>query len=86
MLLVELINTPHLFLVANSPSVLTETNPSAIAKLPDFQQGQRSPLPRVTSTTSTAATGTMRAAPTMTPKVSSVADQTMVANLVTNTG
>ena len=75
-----------------SISELTETKPSTEATLRDFKQDQTSPLPRMTSITSTATMGSMSEAPTMKPKVSgpvltsSVANQTVIANLSTNTG
>ena len=73
-----------------SISELTETKPSTEATSRDFKQDQTSPLPRMTSITSTATIGSMHAAPTMKPKVSgptsSAANQTVIANLSTNTG
>ena len=89
---IELTTRPHLFLVAASPSVLTETKPSVKATSSDVHQGKTSPLPRMTSVTSAAATSSMSDAPSITFKASgvmlpsSVADQTVIANLVTNTG
>ena len=75
-----------------SISELTETKPSTEATSRDFKQDQTSPLPRMTSITSTATIGSMSEALTMKSKVSGpglasrVADQTVIANISTKTG
>ena len=83
--LLELINTVHVFLT-------TETKPSPGATASNFQQGQTSTLPRMTSLTSAAATSSMSEAPGILSTMSeirlasTVAGVAVIANLVPNTG
>ena len=89
---IELTTRPHLFLVATSPSVLTETKPSVKATSSDAHQGKTSPLPRMSSLTAAATTSSMGEAPSSMSTTSeirlfsSVANVAVLANLVPNTG